>query len=397
MDTTTGEIGRAAAIEARLFGPQGQEAVRTDTLISAMLDSGKGISDLIFSPGRPPQVERHGELIPVLVSGAECLTTDDTARIARDLINGSVQALGALENEGAADFPYSLASRARFRVNAFRQRGTYAIVMRVIASRIPTLGELNLPSSLADIASLKTGIVLVTGPTGSGKSSTLAAIVDLINESRAEHILTIEDPIEFLHEHKKSTVHQRQLHADTPTFALALRAALRQAPKVILVGEMRDRETIEIALTAAETGHLVLSTLHTIDASKTVERIIGIFPASDQQIIRTRLAGAFRYFIAQRLLPQKSGGRIAVLEILKATMRTRDYIEQGEKEGKSLLDAIKDGTLDGMQSFDGEIERLVREGVISMATGMLYASNPGNLALQLADVSEDSIESMIVR
>jgi twitching motility protein PilT len=397
MDTTTGEIGRAAGIEARLFGPQGQGAVSTATLISAMLDSGKGISDLIFSPGRPPQVERHGELVPVLISGAESLTTDDTARIARDLINGSVQALGALENEGAADFPYSLASRARFRVNAFRQRGTYAIVMRVIATRIPTLAELNLPSSLADIASLKTGIVLVTGPTGSGKSSTLAAIVDLINESRAEHILTIEDPIEFLHEHKKSTVHQRQLHADTPTFALALRAALRQAPKVILVGEMRDRETIEIALTAAETGHLVLSTLHTIDASKTVERIIGIFPASDQQIIRTRLAGAFRYFIAQRLLPQKSGGRIAVLEILKATMRTRDYIEQGEKEGKSLLDAIKDGTLDGMQSFDGEIERLVREGVISMATGMLYASNPGNLALQLADVSEDSIESMIVR
>ena len=397
MDTTTEEIGPAAAIEARLFGPQARGAVSTPALISAMLDSGKGISDLIFSPGRPPQVERHGELIPVLASGAECLTADDTARMARDLIGGNVQALGALENEGAADFPYSLPSRARFRVNAFRQRGTYAIVMRVIASQIPTLAELNLPASLADIASLKTGVVLVTGPTGSGKSSTLAAIVDLINESRAEHILTIEDPIEFLHEHKKSTVHQRQLHADTPTFALALRAALRQAPKVILVGEMRDRDTIEIALTAAETGHLVLSTLHTIDASKTVERIIGIFPASDQQIIRTRLAGAFRSFIAQRLLPLKSGGRIAALEILKATMRTRDYIEQGEKEGRSLLDAIKDGALDGMQSFDGEIERLVRDGAISKATGMLYATNPGNLALQLADLSDDSIESMIVR
>jgi twitching motility protein PilT len=397
MDTNTGEIGRAAVIEARLFGPQGQATVSTPALIGAMLDSGKGISDLIFSPGRPPQVEQDGELLPVLVGGAECLTADDTARIARDLIGGNVQALGALENEGAADFSYSLPSRARFRVNAFRQRGTYAIVMRVIASRIPTLAELNLPPSLADIASLKTGIVLVTGPTGSGKSSTLAAIVDLINERRAEHILTIEDPIEFLHEHKKSTVHQRQLHADTPTFALALRAALRQAPKVILVGEMRDRETIEIALTAAETGHLVMSTLHTIDASKTVERIIGTFPASDQQIIRTRLAGAFRYFIAQRLLPHKNGGRIAVLEILKATMRTRDYIEQGEKEGKSLLDAIKDGALEGMQSFDGEIERLVREGAISMATGMLYATNPGNLGLQLADVREDSIESMIVR
>src|SRR5215831_4605161 len=395
MDTTTGEVGRAAAIEARLFGPQGQGAVGTPALINAMLDSGKGISDLIFSPGRPPQVEQHGELIPVLVSGSELLTTDDTARIARDLIGGNVQALGALENEGAADFSFSLPTRARFRVNAFRQRGTYAIVMRVIASRIPTLTELNLPSSLADIASLKTGIVLVTGPTGSGKSSTLAAIVDLINESRAEHILTIEDPIEFLHEHKKSTVHQRQLHADTPTFALALRAALRQAPKVILVGEMRDRETIEIALTAAETGHLVFSTLHTIDASSTVERIIGTFEQGDQQAIRTRLAASFRYFISQRLLPKKEGGRIAVIEVLKSTLRTREYMEQGESEGKSLLDAMRDGELDGMQHFDGELEKLVRAGVITTSTAYLYATNAGNLRVQMADVPDD--DSLITR
>src|SRR5215470_469616 len=384
MDTT-GEIGRAAAIEARLFGPQGQGAVATPALINAMLDSGKGISDLIFSPGRPPQVEQHGELIPVLVSRAECLTTDDTARIARDLIGGNLQALGALENEGAADFPYSLPSRARFRVNAFRQRGTYAIVMRVIASRIPTLAELNLPPSLADIASLKTGIVLVTGPTGSGKSSTLAAIVDLINERRAEHILTIEDPIEFIHPHKKATVHQRELHRDTPTFALALRAALRQAPKVILVGEMRDRETIEIALTAAETGHLVFSTLHTIDASKTVERIVGVFEPGDQEAIRKRLAASFRYFISQRLIPKKTGGRIALLEILKSTLRTRDYMHAGEGEGKTLLDAMRDGAMDGMQHFDGEIEKLVREGVIMMEIGLLYATNSGNLQLQLAN------------
>src|SRR5262249_1856852 len=191
---------------------------------------------------------------------------------------------------------------------------------------IPTLAELNLPPTLADAASLKNGIVLVTGPTGSGKSSTLAAIIDLINETRAEHIITIEDPIEFLHRHKKATVHQRELHTDTPTFALALRAALRQAPKVILVGEMRDRETIEIALTAPETGHLVFATLHTIDASKTVERIIGTFEAGDQQAIRTRVAASFRYFISQRLVPKNEGGRIAVLEILKATMRTREYI-----------------------------------------------------------------------
>jgi twitching motility protein PilT len=397
MDTATADVTIDATLEARLFGSTAPGPSDTPTLIAAMLDSGKGISDLIFSPGRAPQVERHGELVPVITPGLELLTPADTARIARDVMAGNPQTLHALEHDGASDFSYSLPSRARFRVNVFRQRGTYAIVMRVIASRIPSIAELHLPASLSEVAALKTGIVLVTGPTGSGKSSTLAAIIDLINETRAEHILTIEDPIEFLHTHKKGTIHQRQLHADTPSFALALRAALRQAPKVILVGEMRDRETVEIALTAAETGHLVFSTLHTIDASKTVERIIGSFPASDQQIVRTRLAGAFRYFIAQRLIPQKSGGRIAVLEILKSTMRTREYIEQGEKEGKTLLDAIKDSSLDGMQSFDGEIERLVRDGTLTVATAMLYATNPGNLAVQLADFSEDSIEALIER
>src|SRR3982751_3972603 len=210
-----------------------------------------------------------------------------------------------------------------------------------------------LPPQLADIAALKNGIVLVTGPTGSGKPSTLAAIIRLINETKAYHIVTIEDPIEFMHPHNKSTIHQRELHADTSTFALALRAALRQAPKVILVGEMRDKETIEIAMMAAETGHLVFSTLHTIDASKTVERIVGVFPMADQEAIRQRLAASFRYFISQRLLPKKDGsGRVAVLEILKSTMRTRDYVEKGETEGRSLLDAMRDGALDGMQYFD---------------------------------------------
>jgi twitching motility protein PilT len=387
----------AAAAEVRLFGTLEPSAHDTPGLIGAMLDSGKGISDLVFSPGRPLQVERHGELAPVLAEGLEVLTPEDTSRIARDLMAGHLHTLNALEADGAADFSYSIPSRARFRVNVFRQRGTYAIVMRVIASRIPSIEELKLPPSLADVAKLKTGIVLVTGQTGSGKSSTLAAIIDLINETRAEHILTIEDPIEFLHVHKKGTIHQRQLHADTPSFALALKAALRQAPKVILVGEMRDRETVEIALTAAETGHLVFSTLHTIDASKTVERIIGTFPASDQQIVRTRLAGAFRYFIAQRLIPQKIGGRVAVLEVLKSTMRTREYIEQGEKEGKTLLDAIRDSALDGMQSFDGEIERLIRSGVISMATGLLYSTNAGNLQVQLADLAFEDEDSLIVR
>ncbi|MBM3818012.1 MAG: PilT/PilU family type 4a pilus ATPase [Acidimicrobiia bacterium] len=375
--------------------------VPTPELIKAMLDSGAGISDLILSPGRPPQVEKHGDLVAVTVPGLTILKPEDTARVAKDLISGNDQAIKSLKENGACDLSYSLPERCRFRVNVFRQRGTYAIVMRVIASKIPSIADLNLPAVLAEAAKLKNGVVLVTGPTGSGKSSTLAAIIDLINETRAEHILTIEDPIEFLHNHKKGTVHQRELHSDTPTFALALRAALRQAPKVILVGEMRDRETIEIGLTAAETGHLVFSTLHTIDASKTVDRIVGTFEAADQQAIRTRLSASFRFFISQRLVPKKGGGRVAVLEVLKSTMRTKEYIEKGDQEGRSLLDAMRDGELDGMQHFDGELEKLVRAGTITMATAMLYATNAGNLRLQMSDVPDDapdtSIESMIVR
>ena len=384
-----------AEVSATLFGTSTERLVPTDTIIKTMLDVGTGISDLIFSPGRPPQVERYGELVEVKVDGLPTLRQEDTAGIAQDLIRGNETVLRTLKDSGSTDLSYVVPDRCRFRVNVFRQRGTFAIVMRVIASRIPSLAELGLPPAVGDCATLKNGIVLVTGPTGSGKSSTLAAIIDLINESRAEHILTIEDPIEFLHAHKKGTVHQRELHADTPTFALALRAALRQAPKVILVGEMRDRETIEIALTAAETGHLVFSTLHTIDASKTVERIVGTFEVSDQQAVRGRLAASFRYFISQRLIPKKGGGRMAIIEMLKATMRTREYIEMGEKEGKSLLDAMRDGALDGMQYFDGELEKLVRAGTIAQSTAYLYATNPGNLRVALADVPDE--DSLIMR
>jgi twitching motility protein PilT len=369
-------------------------AVSTAALIAAMLDSGKGISDLVFSPGRPPQVEQQGHLTPVAVPGLTVLRPEDTARIAGELIRGNETALRTLKDQGACDISYSLRDRGRFRVNIFRQRGTFAIVMRVIASRIPTLAELNLPPVLGEAATLKNGIVLVTGPTGSGKSSTLAAVIDLINETRAEHILTIEDPIEFLHFHKKATVHQRELHSDTPTFAAALKASLRQAPKVILVGEMRDRETIEIALTAAETGHLVFSTLHTIDASKTVDRIIGTFEAGDQQSVRTRLANSFRYIVSQRLVPNKVGGRVAALEILKSTMRTREYLERGEAQGKSLLDAMRDGELEGMQYFDGELEKLLRNGVITRTTAILYATNAGNLQLQIADIPPDDVDEI---
>jgi twitching motility protein PilT len=386
-------------LETALFGtpPDDAASLNSVSLITTMLESGQGISDLIFSPGRPPQVERHGHLVPVEIADLPMLLPPHTAQVARELIGGNPQALHTLKEQGACDFAWAIPQRSRFRVNVFRQRGTFAVVMRVIAARIPTLEELKLPARLRELASLKNGIVLVTGPTGSGKSSTLAAVIDNINETRAEHILTIEDPIEFLHAHKKGTVHQRELHSDTPTFALALRAALRQAPKVILVGEMRDRETIEIALTAAETGHLVFSTLHTIDASKTVERIVGAFDATEQQTIRTRLAASFRYFISQRLIPRRDGGRIAVLEVLKSTMRTREYIEKGETEGKSLLDAMRDGELDGMQYFDGEIEKLVRDKSITLATGLLFATNPGNLRVQLADVVDKEEDSLITR
>jgi twitching motility protein PilT len=364
---------------------------RTVKLITAMMKSKPHISDLIFSPGRLPQVEVDGQLVELAFSGLNRFTPDDTMAIARDLIGDSQHHIKQLEQTGSADLSHGIPGVGRFRVNIFRQRGTCAIVMRAIPRSIPNFDELGLPKVIEEIVHLRNGLVLMTGPTGSGKSSTLAAIVGKMNEERAIHILTIEDPIEFAHRHNKATVHQRELHMDTPTFALALRAALRQAPKVILVGEMRDRETIEVALEASETGHLVMSTLHTIDASKTVERIVGVFPLGEQQSIRVRLAKAFRFIVSQRLLPRKEGkGRIAALEVLKATLRTREYVEKGESEGKTLLDAMRDGSQDGMQHFDAEIERMIREGAVDFETGMSFATNAGNLRLQLADYLEDT-------
>jgi twitching motility protein PilT len=355
-----------------------------------MVKAHTGVSDIIFSPGRAPQIEVSGQLVELKYKGLECLTSEDTLTIAHDIMGKNETPRKKFEEEGSADLSYGVPGVARFRVNIFRQRGSCAIVMRVIPNKIPGFNELHLPKTLEEIVSVRNGIVLVTGPTGSGKSSTLAAILDKMNEEKAFHILTIEDPIEFLHRHKKCTIHQRELHTDTPSFALALRAALRQAPKVILVGEMRDRETIEIALEASETGHLVMSTLHTIDASKTVERIVGVFPLSDQQAIRTRLGKAFRYIVSQRLLPKKDGkGRVAAIEILKSTMRTRDYVEKGEHDGKTLLDAMRDGDTEGMQHFDGEIEKMIRKNIIDVEVGLSYATNPGNLRLEIADWLEN--------
>jgi twitching motility protein PilT len=356
-------------------------------VLRQMLAASDKVSDLIFSPGRPPQIELSGKLQGVNIAGLEKLTPAHTAGIAKVIIGNHAMAAESLEQTGSADLSFSVPGEARFRVNIFKQRGTHAIVMRVIPMNPPKFSDFNLPEQLKEIVEIKNGIVLVTGPTGSGKSSTLAAIIDLINETQFYHIVTIEDPIEFLHNHKNSTVHQRELHSDTPTFAVALRAALRQAPKVILVGEMRDRETIEVALEAAETGHLVLSTLHTIDAAKTVDRIIGVFPKNEEKVIRTRVAQSFRFIVSQRLLPKPDGtGRIAAVEILKSTMRTREYIEKGESEGKSLLDAMEQGDQEGMQTFDGVLEKMIREGAVTKEAAMPYATNANNLLLRLNDM-----------
>src|SRR5271169_2450003 len=280
-------------------------------------------------------------MIPVQVPGLTFLTADDTRHISADLIGDNKQAITTLREHGACDISYGLPGLARFRVNIFIQRGSCAVVMRVIPTAIPDFAALRLPEQLSEVTKLRDGIVLVTGAPGSGKSSTLAVLLDSINREKYYHIITIEDPIEFLHNHKCSTIHQRELHSDTPSFAHALRSAMRQAPKVILVGEMRDRETIEIVLEAAETGHLVFSSLNTMDASKTVQRIVSSFTPAEQQSARERFAKAFRYIICQRLVPkQDRSGRIAVFEVLKANARTRECIEKGERENKTLLDEI---------------------------------------------------------
>ena len=280
-------------------------AAATHALLAAMLRASDKVSDLIFSPGRPPQVEIYGQLMVVQGPGLRVLSADDTRRIASDLIGENKQAINILREQGSCDISFGLPGLARFRVNIFIQRGSCAVVMRVIPTTIPEFSALGLPPQLGEIAGLRDGIVLVTGARGSGKSSTLAALLDRINEKQICHIITIEDPIEFLHNHKQSTIHQRELHSDTPNFAMAMRAALRQAPKVILVGELRDRETMEMVLEAAETGHLVLSSLNAPTAVKTLERIVSAFPPLEQSSLRSRLAKTLRYVISQQLIPRK--------------------------------------------------------------------------------------------
>jgi twitching motility protein PilT len=357
-------------------------------IIEQMLMVSDDISDLNFSVGQKPQVEINGVLYPTSPLGLGKLSAFQTEMIAMAIIRDNPKAAEQLVKEGAADLSWTLPGKCRFRVNIFQQRGTYSIVMRVIPREIPSFESLNLPPQLQEICNLRNGLVLVTGPTGSGKSSTLAAIIDRINETKSYHIVTIEDPIEFMHKHKKSTINQREIGSDAKDFASALRSALRQAPKVILVGEMRDLETTEIALEAAETGHLVLSTLHTIDASRTIDRIIGLYPKNEERVIRTRLAQSFRYIISQRLIPRADGkGRVPAVEILKSNPRTREYIEYGESEGKTLLDAIRDGELDGMQDFDTVIMKMIQQGIVTLEDGLSFATNQNNLLLKLSGVS----------
>ncbi len=354
-----------------------------EQLFETMVDAASDVSDLNLSVGAAPQIEVDGKLRSVQFAGLKRLLPYHTELIAMRLLNDNVELADRLIETGSVDLSYSLRQKARFRVNVFSQRGTYSIVLRVIANEVPRFEDLGLPSTLKAIAHERNGIVLVTGPTGSGKSTTLAAIINKMNEEREIHIITIEDPIEYLHTHKKAIINQREVGGDTKSFALALRAALRQAPKVILVGEMRDVETISTALEAAETGHLVLSTLHTIDAAKTVDRIIGVFPKNEERQVRTRFAQSFRWIVSQKLIPKKGGGRSALCEILRATSRTREYIQEGERDGRSLLDAMNDGALDGMQTFDGELLRLIEESVMDAESALTYATNPTNLRLRL--------------
>jgi twitching motility protein PilT len=346
-----------------------------DVILNHILDTHPNISDINITVGKPFQVEVDGELIAVtLPTPIPILTPFHTETFALQLLNNDRRAIHLLLQEGSTDTSYAVGDRARFRVNIFSGRGTYAIVMRRLATHIPTVEDLKLPPILNEIAAEKNGLVLVTGATGSGKSSTLAAVLRKVNETRAIHVVTLEDPVEFVHPHQKATFNQRELGADFDTFDNGLRAALRQAPKIILVGEMRDRATVEIALHAAETGHLVMSTLHTIDAGQTINRIIGMFEQAEEQLIRNRLATMLRWIVAQRLLPKIGGGRMAALEIMRNNLRVQDSILHGESDGKTFYEIIDAGVAMGMQTFDKSILEGYENGLISEQTAMAYAS-----------------------
>ena len=349
-----------------------------DHILTKMLDAYNNVSDLNLTVGKPPQIETSGVLKPVgLKPSIEALTPFQTETFALNLISQDRRLTERLLNEGSCDLSYSLPGKARFRVNIFSQSGHYSIVLRRLETKVPTIQELQLPDAFNKIAAERNGIVFVTGATGSGKSTSLAAVLDKINEEKSVHVVTLEDPIEYQHPHKCSTFNQRELGKDFDTFANGLRAALRQAPKVILVGEMRDRETVEIGLNAAETGHLVLTTLHTIDAGSTVNRILGMFSTEEEKQIRIRLADALRWVVCQRLLPKVGGGRVAAFEILGTNLRVKDIILNGESEGKTYYDIMENGNPFGMTTFDDHIIGLYKQGLIEESTAKTYASRKG--------------------
>jgi len=346
-----------------------------DHILSKMLDSHDNVSDLNITPGKPLQVESSGELVAVdMEPGFKVLTPFQTEIFALNLINNNRKLTETLIREGSCDLSYQLGGKARFRVNIFSRSGKYSIVLRKLETKIPTIEELNLPKAFHTMAEEKNGIIFVTGGTGSGKSTSLAALLDKINEKKSVHVITLEDPIEYQHSQKKSTFNQRELGADFDTFPTGLRAALRQAPKVILVGEMRDRETVEIGLSAAETGHLVVSTLHTIDAGQTINRVLGMFHMEEEKQIRIRLADTIRWVVAQRLLPKIGGGRVAAFEIMGSNLRVKDSILNGESEGKTFNEIISAGKAQGMVTFDEYILSLYEKGNISEDIASSYAS-----------------------
>ena len=346
-----------------------------DNILTAMLESYDGVSDLIITVDKPFQVEASGQLQPVNVNPPiERLTPFQAEMFSLNLINGDRRLTRTLLTEGSCDSSYQLAGKARFRVNIFSQKGYYSIVMRQLATRIPTVSEMNLPEAFRKMTEERNGIILVTGATGSGKSTSLAAVLNEVNETKAVHVVTLEDPVEFVHSQKKATFNQREMGSDFDSFASGLRAALRQAPKVILVGEMRDRETVEIGLSAAETGHLVVSTLHTVDAGQTISRIIGMFEQEEEKQIRIRLADTVRWIACQRLLPKEGGGRVAAFEIMGSNLRVKDTILNGESEGKTFYEIIEGSRPFGMMTFDQCISDHFKNGSINEDTAMSYAS-----------------------
>jgi len=347
-----------------------------DHILTRMLESHPNISDFIITVGKPFQVDSAGQLVPVPLRPAfERLTSFQTEIFALNLINQDHRLMNALLKEGSCDLSYELPGLARFRVNIFSQMGNISIVLRKLESIVPSCAELGLPEAYYKIAREKNGIVLVTGATGTGKTTSLAAVINEINDNNSVHIVTLEDPVEYTHPQKKSTINQRELGKDFDSFANGLRAAMRQAPKVILVGEMRDRESVEIALSAAETGHLVLSTLHTVDAGQTINRIIGMFPRDEESQIRVRLADAIRWICCQRLLPKVGGGRVAAFETVSTSLRVKDVILHGESEGKTFHDIIIQGRPFGMITFDDCIIDLFEKGLITESTAIAFSTN----------------------